>query len=643
MSEYLRLALATVLVLLPGRLVARALGQRSTATTFVWAMTAIFVAWAVVFVVHGTIRLALGVLAAIAVAAWLVGRRRRPSLPAPPSGHGVVLVLGLILGALLWHVAGVVTGDGFFHEARIRKLVDLGDLHLRTVDEFKDGGLHPGYAFPLWHGFDALVAELSGLDPGVVLNHEASVLVPLACLLAWEAGVAVFGSPGGGFAVLAGQLGLSLFAAGHGGSFALLAQPPSAAKLLLVPAAIALFFGYLESRRLSLAFALAAAFGVLELTNAPYGVFALIPLAAYAAVRLGEWRASAIALAAASVPVLLVELWTLPLVREWRSHNPGPAALALGLTHYADELQIWSPHDFRVAPGLIGRSGAVSVAALALIPLAGLASRRRWSAFVLAGSVSILALMLVPALFVRFTDVFSLSFSRRAAGFVPFAFAFAGGLALLARSTLVLPAALAAGIALQLLWPGDFVYGLRHGGPAALTWFAVLGGAVALVVALTSRRRDVPERPDRAGIAAFLFVLPVAVHGFSHWSPLHPTDPGALSPRIVRELRALPPRTVVIGPTETSYRIAADAPVYIVASPVMHVAYTNANRPFARVRDVDHWLATRDPATLRRYGATWAVSHRHLYPLKQRGPHMIARHRSARPHGPPNASNETDH
>ena len=49
-------------------------------------------------------------------------------------------------------------GDGLFHEGRVRKLVELGDLHLRTVDEFKDGGLHPGYAFPLWHGFDALVA-----------------------------------------------------------------------------------------------------------------------------------------------------------------------------------------------------------------------------------------------------------------------------------------------------------------------------------------------------------------------------------------------------------------------------------------------------------------------------------------------------
>lgn len=615
MIEFLRLAFATLLVLLPGRLVARALGQRSTSTTLVWALASLFLAWGVVFVVHGTIWLAAGVLAAIAVAAGLVGRRRPPAFSTRPIGHGLVLFLGVILGMLLWRVAGVVTGDGLFHEARVRKLVDLGNLHLRTVDEFSDGGLHPGYAFPLWHGFDALVAKLSGLDPGVVMNHEASLLAPLACLVAWEAGVAVFGSAGGGFAVLAGQLGLYVFAAGHGGSYVSLALPPTAARQLLVPAAIALFFGYVESRRRPAALALAASFGALALVHVSYAVFALIPLAAYALVRLAEWRTSAVALAAACVPTGLVLLWLRPLVDETLTHNPDPATLASGLAKYADALQIWSTHDFRINPSLVGRSGAVAVAALALVPLAAFAARRRWSAFVLGGTVSILALMLVPTLFVHFSDLVSLSQSRRAAGFVPFAFAFAGGLALLARSILVLPAALAGGIALQLLWPGDFLYGLRHGGPAAVTWVAFAGGAVALVLGLVLRGRRVRERPGRAAFAAALFVLPVAVHGFSHWSPLHPRDPVALSAQITRELRAVPPRSVVIAPAAMSYRIAAAAPVYVVAAPAPHVANTDANRPYDRVRDVQHWLATGDPAVPRKYGATWAVRGGRLYPL----------------------------
>ena len=70
-------------------------------------------------------------------------------------------------------MAGQVEGDGLFHLARIRKLMAFDSLHLRTVDEFRDGGLHPGYAFPLWHGFLAGVARIAGVDPEQVVRHES--------------------------------------------------------------------------------------------------------------------------------------------------------------------------------------------------------------------------------------------------------------------------------------------------------------------------------------------------------------------------------------------------------------------------------------------------------------------------------------
>ena len=425
----------------------------------------------------------------------------------------------------------------------------------------------------------------------------------------------MFGSAAAGLAVLAASLGLYLFAAGHGGSFATLPLPASAAKQLFVPAGVALFFRWLDSRRGVDAAALAASFGALALIHATYALFSLIPLAAFAAVRLADWRRSAAALVAAVVPTGLVLLWIRPLVDETLSHNPSEQNLIASLQHYKDELQIWSPHHFRVAPALIGRSGAVAVAGLALIPLAAFAARRRWSAFVLGGSVAILALELVPTLFVHFSSLVSLSQSRRAAGFIPFPFALAGGLALLSRTVLVLPAALAAGIALQLAYPGDFVYGLHHGGPPAVTWWAFVGGAVALGVGLFFRRREVRERPGRAALAATLFVIPVAVHGFSHWTPLYPTDEFALPPAIVRQLRALPPRTVVIAGPRASYRMAAAAPVYIVDAPAVHVANTKANRPYQRIDDVDHWLKTGDPSIPRKYGATWAYRNGRLYRL----------------------------
>ena len=410
------------------------------------------------------------------------------------SAHGARPRVGIVLGLLLWHVAGVVGGDGLFHLARVRKLVELGSLHLRTVDEFRDGGLHPGYAFPLWHGFLAVVAKLSGLDPGVVLNHEASVLVPLACLVAFEAGLALFGSAAAGIAVLAASLGIYCFAAGHGGSYVSLALPATSSRQLLVPAAYALFFAYAASGRRADAAALAAAAGSLALVHPTYALFVLVPLCAYAIVRLPEWRRSAVALAAAGVPVLLALLWLRPLVDETLSHNPGEAEERHALGKYAGELVVSSVHHYRLAAEVVGRTGAVAIAALLLVPVAGFAARRRWGALVLGGTVSILALMLVPALFTHFSDAVSLSQSRRAAGFVPFAFAFAGGLAIVTRTTLLAPLALVAGIVLEQAWPGDFGYNLRHGGPAFVTWFALVGGAAALVLGLIFARDRPRER-----------------------------------------------------------------------------------------------------------------------------------------------------
>src|SRR5206468_10062081 len=114
-----------------------------------------------------------------------------------------------------------------------------------------------------------------------------------------------------------------------------------------------------------------------------------------------------------------------------------------------------SPSRYHLEPGLVSRTGAIAVAALVLTPLAALAARRRWSALVLGGMMLLLALELAPFLFPRFSDLVSLSQSRRAAGFVPFAVAFAGGAAVLTRALriAVLPVALAAGIGLQQFDP----------------------------------------------------------------------------------------------------------------------------------------------------------------------------------------------
>lgn len=581
MLDYLRLAFATVLVLLPGI----ALG-RSVSAILAWTMAAVFAAWAIVFAVHSNIRLALILMAVFFVAALFV-RRGRFALPR------TTLIVGVVLGWFLWHVAGAVVGDGLFHEGRIRKLLDFGDLHLKTVDEFKDGGLHPGYAFPLWHEFEALVAWLSGLDPSVVMRHEPSLLAPIALAVAYEAGEAVFASRFAGFSVAIASVAMFCLGPGHGGSWIALSQPGSAARQIFVPAVIALFF-----RRDLLATAAAA--GALTLVHPTYGVFLLIPLLATA---VWEWRSYV----AAVVPVAGVLLWLRPVLDQTNTHNPTHAQRITDLAQHRAELVITNDQHFRLAADVFGRSGAVAVATLFLLPACALAWRRRWAPFVVGGSLIVLLLMEVPWLFVHFSDAASISQARRAAGFLPFPFVFAGGLALVVRRFWIVPAALAAGLALQLEWPGDFGYDLHHGGPALATWFALFGAAAVLAAALLVRR-ELRPRFGLGALAAAAFCLPVLVHGAGSWTPASPVDPNALSPRLVHSLRTKVPKgSVVIAPIATSYEIEAVAPLYVVAAPLTHVANTKQNTPVKRWRAVRHWVLTNDPRVPKEYGATYQI------------------------------------
>ena len=169
-------------------------------------------------------------------------RARRWQPVSDRAIRGLVALAGVGLGIALWSIEGVVHGDALFHLGRMRKLDDFGSLSLRAVDEFKDGGLHPGYAFPLWHGWLALVAKLAGVDPTSVVLHESSILAPLALVLAFEMGRAVFRSTWLAVGTVLVQVSLIALAPGGGGSYTTLELPGTVARQLLVPAVIALFF-----------------------------------------------------------------------------------------------------------------------------------------------------------------------------------------------------------------------------------------------------------------------------------------------------------------------------------------------------------------------------------------------------------------
>jgi hypothetical protein len=609
---YLKLAFATAVVLAPGWLLARTLGVRSVSASLAWALVVVFGALAVTFAVGATLTTTLVLLVAVAVAALVLRRFRTwPDAETAPRAPWVAF-WGAIVGVLLWVAAPpTVQGDGLFHLARVRKLLELDDLSLERVSEFVDGSLHPGYAFPLWHGFLALIARFSGEDPERVVTHLPSILAPLAVLVAYEAGWALFRRTWAAGATSAAQVAMIAFAPGMGGAYVFLALPATSSRQLLVPAALALALESVRSPSVGLVTSTAAAGFVLAVVHPTYAIFLWIPFVGFLAVRAlwvrADLRTGVLALGALSVPAALFMLWLRPIVNDTRSVSPDADELQRAFDQYGSVLVIHSDTSYNLAPEVFTRAGAVAIAALLLIPLAGFAARRRWAAYVVGGSLAVFAVMLVPYLFTSLADVVSISQARRAAGFLPFAFAFAGGMGVLARlvGPILLPLMLGAGMFLQIVYPGDFEYVLREPAPAWITWFAVVGGVVALVVGVV-RRRPALEAP--ASLAAAAFLIPVFGGGLLDWNTPAPPEIATLTPGLVAAVREeVEPGTVVFSDSETSFRLAAFAPVFISAAPPGHVADTKENRPYERASDARRFFRTGDLAIARGYDAEYVV------------------------------------
>ncbi len=606
---YLRLAAATTVVLAPGWAIARALGVSGMAATLAWALGALFAALTVTFALSASLTLALVLLLAIGLAALPFALRRGERDPWPP--HAVVAAgLGVLLGIMLWQVAGEIGGDGFFHLARARKLGAFDELSLDALNEFPDGSLHAGYAFPLWHGVLALVAKVGGVDPTQVVLHLPSVLAPVAVLVWLEAGWALFRRAGAAAATAATAVALLAFAPGHGGAYTSLALPATTARQLLVPAALALAFAAVRRPTRGLLASVAAAALALAVIHPSYAPFVCIPFAGFLLVRVAwtrrDLRAGALALGALALPALAFFVWLLPVVRDTASVSPDEDERLRAFRLYEGQLDVRSSDSFSVVPDLFGRAGAVAVAALLLVPLAGLAAQRRWAAYVVGGALAVAALTLIPFLFAPLTDVVSISQGRRLVGFFPFPFAVAGGMGVLAAllGPLVAPVALVAGIVLQLTYAGDFEYRLTTGGPAWATWVAVAGALAALAFGLLGRT----PRERNAGIASALLLLPVFVAGLFSWTADESRRPSPLSAGLVAALRdEVPVGGVVYGDPEASYRMAAFAPVRICVAPPGHVADTAENRPRQRVEEFRAFARTGDLEIPRACGAEWLV------------------------------------
>jgi hypothetical protein len=632
----IRLAAATACVLLlPGAIIIRALGRpaalsASVAGALASSLGALFAALALTFAVDGSIETTIGVLALVAAVALVPALLRAPVPLARTHAWGgaAVLATGTVFACAVWWSSNSIGGDALFHLGRVTKLESLDELSsINSVNEFHDGGAHPGYAFPLWHDALAAIAKLAGVDPATVMLHLPAILTPLALLMAYAAGAALFRSWGAGIAVAVAQAALLGFARAGTGSFDFLALPPTASRALLVPALLTIVFTLVHEGRWRHLLGLAAASLTIAAVHPTYTFFVAIPLAGFLVARLllapARWREGvrlAGALVAILLPASLYALWLQPLVAKTASHDPDAAERARSLAHYAGQIDLvdgW----LRLAPEMISRGGAVAVAGLLCVPLAALAGGRRFAAFVLGGSLAVLAVLLTPPIFDSLSDNVSLSQSRRLTAFLPIPFALAGAASLLGRLRLAgCLAAFGAGAGLQLEYPGEFSYRLVVGGPAWAVWIALVAAVAGLVVAAVVRRGFVEAPPAWTAAAACAFALPVAVAGFDYLQR-DPPDRFALTPGLVDALRTrVPPGGTVFSDLATSYRIAAYAPVHVAAAPPAHVADTTANHPYERVKDVTEFLRTRNLRIVRRYGAGWVVVARRRFNLTLRLP-----------------------
>ena len=642
---WVRLAAATLVVLLPGIFVARCLGHRTAGAALAASITVVGGGLASTVALGASLNVTLAFELAVGAAAlgWSLTGRQPVGVRLPGTARlarGILALAGVGLGIGVWFVQGAFTGDAFFHLGRIRKLDTLPSLSLHDVGEFAHGGLHPGYAFPLWHAWLALVARIAGVDPTSVAAHEASILVPLALVLVFEMGWAIFRSAGLALAVVFAQLAFKAFAPGHGGVYRFLWQPASVATQLLVPAAIALFFHFVRKPAWSTALLLAAASASLALVHPTYALFVAIPLGGFVIARTlltraTDFRSGILGFAVFGVPMALAFLWLAPVVEQTIPVSPGPAQLAHNLHHYRADLIVHSLSRYSLAPARIDRNGAVTIVALLLVPLALLARRRRWAALVLGGTVAVLGIELWPLVFPHFSDAVSLSQSRRASGFIPFAVALAGGAAIVSRfsRTLAIVGGLACGIWLQAAYAGDFGLRAPRTEPAIVVWIALYGGIAALVAGALLAWRHLGQPPPAgsrargvtAGVAVFLFVLPVMVHGFSHWTPAVGKDRDALTPGLIRFLQQdVPPRSVVFSDLATSYRATAFAPVYVVAVPPTHAANTGPNQLAKRRRAVLRFFTHPSLEEPQAWRAQWLV-------LTRSGPVRAIERRGLRP------------
>ena len=155
------------------------------------------------------------------------------------------------------------------------------------VDEFADGGLHPGYAFPLWHGFLALVARVA-----LPRSRPRSSCTRRPCSRRWRCSSPTrratrsSGASARRSRSSARQVAVTALAPDHGGAYTALGLPATASRQLLragrARAGVRL---RRDGRTARLLASVAAAGLVLAVVHPTYAIFLWLPFAGFLVVR----------------------------------------------------------------------------------------------------------------------------------------------------------------------------------------------------------------------------------------------------------------------------------------------------------------------------------------------------------------------
>jgi hypothetical protein len=583
-------------LLLPGAVILRLLGwPRSLAAALpgcaAWSLVALAPGLMLALLVEQGLVVAILWLLAVIAAGLLIGRGKPVEVDVGGWGPFLLFAAGLIgFSALVWLSSWNNIGDAVEHIARMRKLTELDPP--RSLEDLgllpPETGLHPGYAFPLWHAAGAVTVWISGLEETFMFRYWPSMLVLFAATAIYRAGRVMFGCRAAGAATCIGYLGLFAFPDGGVGYFSQLSYPGYISIFLFWPLVIERAFTYLQQGGREPLWTMAAASFIVTAIHPSYAPFMVMVIGGFLVARTvltrnrEDLRRLGFTLAALVLPFLLFLVWLYPIANSSASNisdASGHFGTLVGKTGGLVYME----------PDWLTRGGPAAIAALLLLPLASAATRTRAAAFIAGGSLVVILTLIVPFFFTPFADVVSISQGRRFLFYLPWAFALAGGALVLARLRYFgVAGALAAGVLLHLKWPGDFQYHLERPGPGWLAWVAA-AGALFVLVAGALKKVNLTYGNGWALPILIAGVLPIAVAGLDEMK-INRNEPD-FNRRLLTAVRENVTRDdVLLALPQRAYRLSAQVPIYIMAAYGGHGGDTIRNQHALRRRDANRFF-----------------------------------------------------